>query len=109
MEKSTIESGKNRAIISYIFIVGVFIAMSMNSENKNSFASFHIRQALGLSILFISLGLLVSNFGSVYITMSMWIGISVLWVYGMFSAVNGSTKPMPIVGDLFQKYLKTIS
>lgn len=59
---TTIEEGKSIAITSYILIVGVLIAMSMNSENKNSFASFHIRQALGLSITFISLALIISPF-----------------------------------------------
>jgi hypothetical protein len=59
---NTIEEGKATAITSYILIVGVLIAISMNSENKNSFASFHIRQGLGLSITFISLGLIISNF-----------------------------------------------
>ena len=53
---NTIEEGKSIAITSYILIIGVLIAMSMNSENKNSFASFHIRQALGLFISFFLLG-----------------------------------------------------
>ena len=60
--KTTIEEGKTAAITSYILIIGVLIAMSMNGEKKNTFASFHIRQALGLSITFISLGLItISN------------------------------------------------
>lgn len=43
------ESGKTAAITSYILGIGVFIAMSMNSEDKNEFASFHVRQGLGLT------------------------------------------------------------
>jgi hypothetical protein len=43
---NTIEKGKTAAITSYILGIGVFIAMSMNSEDKNTFASFHIRQGL---------------------------------------------------------------
>lgn len=57
MNKQTIDAGKSTAITSYILIVGVLIAMSMNAEPKNPFAAFHIRQSLGLSILFVSLGL----------------------------------------------------
>jgi len=60
--ENSVEEGKTIAITSYILIVGVPIAMSMNSENKNSFASFHIRQSLGISLTFISLGLIISNF-----------------------------------------------
>jgi uncharacterized membrane protein len=100
---NTIEEGKTAAITSYILIVGVLIALSMNSENKNSFASFHIRQALGLSITFLSLGLLVSNFDSLMISATMWIFVSVLWSYGFYTAIKGETKPLPLLGNLFQK------
>jgi len=107
---NSIEKGKTAAITSYILIIGVFIAMSMNSgEEKNSFASFHIRQALGLSITFISLGLIISNFDSPMISLSMWIFLSVLWTYGIFSAINGQTKPIPFLGNYFQKWFKSIS
>ena len=105
-----IEKGKIAAITSYILIIGVFIAMSMNSgEEKNTFASFHIRQALGLSLIFISLGLIISNFDSLMISISMWIFLSVLWTYGIFSAINGETKPIPLLGNYFQKWLENIS
>jgi uncharacterized membrane protein len=106
---NTIEEGKTAAITSYILGVGVFIAMSMNAEDKNSFASFHIRQGLGITLTFISLGLIISNFDSMMISAPMWICISVLWTYGIFSAIKGETKPMPLVGNLYQKWFKSIS
>jgi uncharacterized membrane protein len=109
MENTEVEKGKSIAITSYILGVGVFIAMSMNSENKNSFASFHIRQALGITITFFSLGLIISNFDNPMISISMWIFLSVLWAYGIFSAINGETKPMPLLGNYFQKWFKSIS
>ena len=106
--KNTIEEGKITAITSYVLIVGVLIAMSMNSESKNPFASFHIRQALGISLTFISLGLIISNFDSLMISAPMWIFVSVLWSYGIFSAINGTTKPLPLLGNYFQKWFKSI-
>jgi uncharacterized membrane protein len=39
----------------------------------------------------------------------MWVFVSVLWSYGIFSAIKGETKPMPILGDLFQKWFSNIS
>ncbi len=107
--ENSVEEGKTAAITSYILFVGVLIAMSMNSENKNSFASFHIRQALGISLTFISLGLIISNFDSLMISAPMWISVSVLWSYGIFSAINGTTKPIPLLGNYFQKWFKSIS
>lgn len=110
MENNSIEKGKTTAITSYILIIGVFIAMSMNTgEEKNSFASFHIRQALGLSITFISLGLIISNFDSPMISISMWVFVSVLWTLGIFNAINGQTKPIPLLGNYFQKWFKSIT
>ncbi|WP_269222293.1 hypothetical protein [Flavobacterium sp. IMCC34518] len=106
---NTIEAGKTAAITSYILGIGVLIAMSMNSEDKNEFASFHIRQGLGLTLTFISLGLIISNFDSLMISAPMWIFISVLWSYGVFSAIKGETKPVPLLGEYFQKWLKSIS
>jgi uncharacterized membrane protein len=109
MDAKTIEEGKSAAITSYILIIGILIAMSMNSETKNPYASFHIRQALGLTLTFISLGLIISNFDSMMISLPMWIFVSVLWSYGIFSAIKGETKPLPLLGNYFQKWLKSIS
>jgi uncharacterized membrane protein len=100
---NTIEEGKTAAITSYILIVGVMIAISMNSETRNPFASFHIRQALGLTVTFLSLGLIVSNFDSLMISATMWIFVSVLWTYGIFTAIRGEMKPLPLLGKIFQK------
>ena len=108
MDNNSIQEGKSTAIISYILLVGVLIAMSMNSENKNNFASFHIRQALGLSILFIALGLLVSNFANPLITISMWIFMSILWSYGVITAIRGQMIAIPLLGSFFQKIFKSL-
>ena len=52
-----IEKGKNAAIVSYITIIGSVIAIFMNQdENKSEFASFHIRQGLGIFLTFFLLG-----------------------------------------------------
>ncbi|MDI1255941.1 MAG: hypothetical protein PSV16_07550 [Flavobacterium sp.] len=108
MDQQTIEKGKTAAISSYILLVGVLIALSINSEDKNPYASFHIRQGLGLSITFVSLGLIIANFESIMIAAPMWIFISVLMIFGIFNAAQGSTRPLPLVGNLFQKWFKNI-
>ncbi|GGC93372.1 membrane protein [Flavobacterium lutivivi] len=108
MEKDMIKEGKTAAIISYILIVGPLISLSMNSENKNKYAAFHIRQGLGLTLSFIILGVSISYFENIYIAASMWIFISVLAVYGIFSAASGSTKPLPLLGSIFQKVFKSL-
>lgn len=106
--ENTVEQGKPIAITSYILIVGALIAMSMNSENKNKFASFHIRQALGLSITFIGIGMIISSFENPMITYPFWIFIMVLWTYGIITAIKGQAIPVPLLGTLYQKFFKSI-
>ncbi len=108
MDKETIDQGKPIAITSYILIVGVLIALSMNSEHKNQFASFHIRQGLGLTLTFVILGVSISSFESIFVAAPMWIFISVLTIYGIFTAAKGETTPLPLLGNLFQKVFKSI-
>jgi uncharacterized membrane protein len=107
MDKETISKGKAIAITSYILFIGPLIALSMNSENKNEFAAFHIRQAIGISITFIVLGVSISYFNNIMIASSMWIFISVLSMYGIFTAANGQAKPIPLLGNLFQKWFRS--
>ena len=109
MKNNTIEAGKTTAITSYILGIGVYIAMSMNSEDKNALASSQIRQGLELTLTFISLGLIISNFDSLMISAPMWIFVFVLWSYGITSAIKGETKPVPLLGNYFQKWLINIS
>lgn len=105
MEPQIIKEGKTAAIISYILIVGPLISLSINSETRNKFASFHIRQGFGLTLTFIILGVSISHFESIYVAAPMWVFISVLAIYGIFSAAKGETTPMPLLGKLFQKWL----
>lgn len=103
-----IEKGKTTAIVSYILLVGSLIALSMNAEEKNKFASFHIRQGLGLSITFIAIGLIISNFNTPHVVIPFWIFISILWSFGIISAIKGETKEIPILGKFYQKAFKNI-
>ncbi len=105
---TTVEQGKTIAITSYILIIGALIALTMNAEKKNPYAAFHIRQALGLSIMFLALGSIVSRFDNINITFAMWIFMSILWSYGIMTAAQGNTRPIPVLGPLFQKVFKTI-
>lgn len=105
MDEITVKQGKTAAITSYILIVGPLIALSMNSETRNKFASFHIRQGLGLTLSFIILGVSISHFESIMIAAPMWIFISVLTIYGIFTAAKGEITPLPLLGKLFQKWL----
>ncbi len=104
-----IEKGKNAAIVSYITIIGSIIAIFMNQdENRSNFASFHIRQALGIFLTFFLLGYPIGYFDNWMITSSFWVFIFILWIYGFISCLNGETKIVPFLGEFFQKFFKNI-
>jgi uncharacterized membrane protein len=105
---NTVEAGKNNAIIAYITIIGTIIAMVQNSEIKNPFASFHIRQALGLMLTFFALGYIVGGFDSWPVTSAFYLFFFILWIYGFIGAVQGKMLLIPMLGPLFQKVFKSL-
>ncbi|CAM3927780.1 hypothetical protein FLCU109888_09370 [Flavobacterium cucumis] len=102
-----IEQGKQIAWISYITIVGTIIAIFMNNETKNSFASFHIRQALGIFLTFFLLGYPIGYFDSWMVSASFWTFIFILWLFGFMNALNGEQKPVPFLGEFYQNVFKS--
>ncbi len=92
-------NGKTIAIVSYITIIGWVIALVLNSSEKSSFASFHIRQALGLNLLWMVLSI-IPFFG--------WIIGLALVVMGLLTAIGDRMVPVPVVGVYFQDWFKTL-
>lgn len=107
--KNTTEEGKNIAVVSHITIIGTIIAIIMNNDKKNSFAAFHIRQTLGIFLLFFALGYPVGLFDSWMISSSLYIFIFILWAYSFISALQGQMNLIPFLGSFFQKFFKNIT
>lgn len=100
---------KTVAIVCYITLIGWIIALVLHSNKKTSLGAYHLRQTLGLMLLAIASFIL--GFPLAMIPVLGWliglvlnIGLLVFWIMGLISAANGEEKPMPIVGDLFQKW-----
>ncbi|WP_396176586.1 DUF4870 domain-containing protein [Flavobacterium sp.] len=102
----SVEQGKNAAIVAYLTLIGAVIAIFMNSENKNVFASFHIRQALGIFLTFFALGYLIGYFDNWMVSGGFYLFFFILWIYGFLGALNGETKIVPLVGGFYQKLFK---
>lgn len=108
MDEGTIREGKTLAIVSYLWFFGALITMSINSENRNAYASFHIRQSLGLCVLSALLGYLVILFDSGLVTLVFWGFFFLLWLYGFSGAVQGKYHLIPFFGIFFQKFFKRL-
>lgn len=103
------EQGKAAAIVAYLSIIGTIIAYFMNNDTKNPFASFHIRQALGVHLTFYLLGVLVSAFDTWLISFPFYIFILILWGYGLVTAIQGERREVPVMGGYYQKWFSTIT
>ena len=108
IDNNDIKSGKNSAVISYFYLLGVLIAYLTNSDKKSQFAYFHIRQSLGLWLSFMALGYPVGYFDNWQITFSFWMAFGILFVYGFSTALSGKMIPIPLVGKLYQSAFKKI-
>lgn len=109
MENTTVNEGKTTAIISYITIIGTIIAFFMNNSTKNSFAAFHIRQMLGLSLLsLVNSYVLGKILGLGMVSIIIAVALFVLWIIGFIGAVQGKEKRIPLLGDAFQGWFKSI-
>lgn len=90
------------AVLSYFTLFGWLIAIVLYGKHKSSFASFHLRQSLGLIItaallLFVPLvGWLLS------------LGVFTAWFFGLRSAILGQQHPLPILGQAYQAHLDFI-
>lgn len=103
------ETGKTAAIVAYLTIFGTILAYFLNNDAKTPFASFHIRQALGIHICYFLIGAFVSIFDSLMISYAFWIFIFVLLLYGLITAIQGEQREVPLVGSYFQKWFNTVS
>ena len=97
------------AILSYVTLIGFIVAVVLHSGKKTALGAFHLRQTLGLLIsgLVVGVGAGVLAFipflGPLAI-MAIWAGFFVLWLLGLIAAINGEQKPMPVLGESYQKW-----
>lgn len=94
--------GKTKAIVAHITIIGWIIALVLNSSEKDEFASYYIRQLIGLYLL----GLVCS-----FIPVIGWIisiAVFILWILSLVGAIQGEMKESPVVGKYFQDWFKSL-
>ncbi|MUU77304.1 hypothetical protein [Winogradskyella endarachnes] len=108
MNQNTIDEGKTLGLVAYLTLLGTLIAFFMNQDKKNPFTAFHIRQGLGLGILYTIIAFVVSSMDSMMVSMSFWVFFSILYFYGLIGAISGKMNKIPLIGDVFQNIFKSI-
>lgn len=105
-------SPKTVAVVSYITFIGWLISyLFLYPKQKDVLGAFHLRQSLGLYLC----GLVLSILNRAFATGLMWgvgnivaVLLFVLWLIGLISAINGQQKPLPVVGEYFQRWFRNL-
>ena len=100
---------KTVAILSYITLLGFIAAIVIHSSKKTALGAYHLRQTLGLFLTIMAF--CVGQFILLIIPILGWIAVPVIWlglfvmlIMGLVSAIKGEMKPLPFLGPLYQKW-----
>ncbi|MBE5318451.1 DUF4870 domain-containing protein [Pedobacter sp. MR2016-19] len=112
----TVDSGKNAAVVSYIFLLGWLISyFAMYKDNKTALSSYHLRQSLllhlGMIVLYVAVTILIMIVPIAligYLSFVVYIAYIILIIIGAISANNGEQKPLPLIGDKAQTMFPSI-
>ncbi|VAW18536.1 hypothetical protein MNBD_BACTEROID01-2248 [hydrothermal vent metagenome] len=94
--------GKTKAIVAHITLIGWVIAFIINSSDKDEFASYYIRQTLGIFLLGIVLAWIP------FIKVVAWIIVFIFWILSLVGSIQGEKKETPFVGQYFQDWFKAL-
>ena len=94
--------GKTKAIVAHITIIGWIIALVINSSEKDEFASYYIRQLLGIYLAGFILTLIP------FIGWILSIVVFVFWILSLVGAIQGEKKETPWLGKYFQDWFKAL-
>lgn len=103
------------AILAYLTLIGFIVAVVMHGNKKTRLGSYHLRQALGLMITGIALWMAIFVIAFIpfigwiisIASMVIWLGLFVLWLMGFIAAASGQNKPVPVLGEHYQKWFST--
>ena len=109
-EQATQQQGKPQnsyiAIISYLTLIGwviAFILYKNDEKNQNEFNAFHIRQTLGIMLLGLIGGFIP------FVNFIVLIYNLVCWIIGFISALQGTQKKVPLLGEKYQQWFKGVA
>jgi phosphotransferase system glucose/maltose/N-acetylglucosamine-specific IIC component len=113
---------KTVAILAYITIIGFIIALVLNASKEGeekSYGAFHLRQALGLFVVALAAGLVLSIASAILVaisfgllgfitsltTIAFVLAIIGYMIIGALNAASGQRKELPLFGAYVQKNL----
>ncbi len=101
------------AILSYLTILGWIVALVLHKQSPTKLGGFHVRQALLLIVSALVVGIL-NNFAFIPILGALQqiilslitVAIVVFWIWGLVTAIQMKTEPLPVIGQWAQDWFK---
>ena len=112
MSNTSSMNAKSIGIVAYLWIIGWIIALVYHNNNKTEFGAFHIRQALGLMILWFAVTLFNFILAVMDLGLFGWVlnvTLVIFGILGFIGAVQGEKKLIPAFGEQFQEWFKGIA
>jgi uncharacterized membrane protein len=93
------------AILCYVTIIGFIAAIFIHQTRKTQLGAFHLRQVLGMVLTGVVGGVcaVVPILGWI-VWFLVVIGMFVLWLLGLISALKGDMRPVPLLGEHYQRW-----
>ena len=103
------EKAKTLAIIAHITIIGWVIALVLNNDDKEEFASFYIRQSLGIFLIGIAVTIVNTILFMIpFLGLLLFIGVLAILIASLIWAANGEKRALPVLGEQFQEWFKSL-
>lgn len=101
--------GKKIAIISYLTVIGLIIAFIMNNDKKDPYGSYHIRQAVGLAVTGLVMGVIgmIPILGWLIVIIGSFV-LLYMWIMGLVNAINEKEKPVPLLGKKYEEWFRSL-
>lgn len=101
------------SMISYLSLVGWFIAFFSTRNNRSVTVRFHLKQSFGLMIVCLVLGVLINITAIIMPSLEQamlmtWLAVPLLWLTGAVNAWCYENRPLPLLGKLFDKSFEFI-
>jgi uncharacterized membrane protein len=106
------ENPRTTATVAYITFIGWLLSyFGLYPKNKTPLSAFHLRQSLFIHIISFVLKVIYSfswHMGVLFyvVFVAVCLGLFLLWLIGIFDAMNGRQKPLPIIGNAAQRLFK---
>jgi uncharacterized membrane protein len=106
-------------ILSYLGILWV-VAYILNNNGKTAYGALHLRQGLGILLIYVAMWIVFFILGMVLsssmallgiigiVSLVIYLGVLVLVILGIINAATNKMNPLPVVGDMFEKWFAGI-